>query len=289
MMHRSYEVILSRLERVRPARRWPLTWYARCPAHDDREPSLMVWVGRSGAFLARCLSNRGCTWQAIAAAIGTETTDWFPPREERLDKRRMKAMPTKEQAAVYEYTDEAGHVIFEVVRYRDEDGNKSFSQRRPRHDGRGYVYDLDGVTRPLYRVHEVIAAAPERTILIVEGEKDVESLVRLGLIATCNPGGAGKWLLDHGRHLRGRKVAIIPDHDAPGAAHAIGVAGNLMYWGASSIRIVHVGGPSAEEGYDVSDWLADALPSTTDRQKKQALIELIQSAPEWRLTVKSAA
>ena len=78
---------------------------------------------------------------------------------------------------------------FEVVRKP----GKQFKQRRPDGNG-GYVWNLRDVRRVLYRLPEVLEAfGPERPIYVPEGEKDVEALERLGLVATCNPMGAGKW------------------------------------------------------------------------------------------------
>ena len=45
---------------------------------------------------------------------------------------------------------------------------------------------------------------------IPEGEKDVLSLVRLGLVATCNPGGAGKWRDEYSARLQGADLILLP-------------------------------------------------------------------------------
>jgi hypothetical protein len=44
-----------------------------------------------------------------------------------------------------------------------------------------------------YRLPQLLAAPAGSTVEITEGERDAETLAALGLIATCNPGGAGKW------------------------------------------------------------------------------------------------
>ena len=56
----------------------------------------------------------------------------------------------------------------------------------------------------------------EGTVFIVEGEKDVETLRKYGLVATCNPGGAGKWREEYNNFFRDMYVAVIPDNDAVG-------------------------------------------------------------------------
>ena len=71
----------------------------------------------------------------------------------------------------YDYRDAQGHLVYQVVRRFP----KSFRQRRP--DGRGgWIWNLDGVARVLYRLPELLKAAPHATIYIVEGEKDVDAM-----------------------------------------------------------------------------------------------------------------
>ena len=50
-------------------------WSCRCPAHDDRNPSLSVNAGDDGRALVRC--HAGCTVEAVCAAIGLQPSDLF--------------------------------------------------------------------------------------------------------------------------------------------------------------------------------------------------------------------
>ena len=110
-----------------------------------------------------------------------------------LDRWRIFQRRTNSHArsdpfvAIYDYTDESGELLFQVCRKPDKAG---FPQRRA--DGKGgWIWKTGDVRKVLYRLPELIeAVANERRILIVEGEKDVESLRKLNVPATCNPGGA---------------------------------------------------------------------------------------------------
>jgi putative DNA primase/helicase len=95
--------------------------------------------------------------------------------------------------------------------------------------------------------------ASTKTVCIVEGEKDVEALSALGIIATTNPGGAGKWQDNYTAALAGRNIAILPDNDDAGEKHAAIVARSLARH-AKSIKIVRLPG-LASKG-DVADWCA---------------------------------
>jgi hypothetical protein len=78
--------LLSRLERVR---RRSSGWTARCPAHDDRNPSLSVCVAEDGRILVHC--HAGCTADAVVAKLGLELRDLSPRGEGGGLSRRAAA------------------------------------------------------------------------------------------------------------------------------------------------------------------------------------------------------
>ena len=98
-----------------------------------------------------------------------------------------------------------------------------------------------------------LLAVNGRTIHIVEGEKDVLALESLGLVVTCNPGGAGKWRAEFGQFFQSANVIVFPDNDEAGERHAQEVANKLRPV-AASLRIVRL--PGLPPKGDVSDWIA---------------------------------
>lgn len=120
----------------------------------------------------------------------------------------------------YDYRDGHGVVRFQVVRsFRD--GRKTFWQRHQ--VGGAWINGRGDNPWLLYRLPEVAKADPTKTVFIVEGEKDVDTVLRLGAVATCNPCGAGKWnyVAEAARTtLAGRDVVIVADNDEPGKRHA---------------------------------------------------------------------
>lgn len=147
---------------------------------------------------------------------------------------------------------------------------KDFVQRRP--DGKGgWVYKIGDVRRVLYRLDEV-AASVERgdTIYIAEGEKDVDNLRGLGLVATCNVGGAGKWLDSYASDLIGATVVVIADKDDAGRKHAKDVAQKLSAV-AKSLRVIELPGQNVK---DASDWLSAGGTLAQLR-------EIVERTPEW--------
>jgi putative DNA primase/helicase len=161
--------------------------------------------------------------------------------------------------ATYDYYDEGGKLLFQVCRTAD----KQFPQRRPDGNG-GWIWGTKGVRKVLYHLNEVTEAiANDHPILVVEGEKDVLSLQRIGIAATCNPGGASepgkkpKWTKEYSETLRGADIIVIPDHDPAGYAHAESIC-RMSAATAKSVRILKLAGtwPACPKGGDVSDWLA---------------------------------
>lgn len=67
------ELVLSKLP---DAKRNCKGWVARCPAHDDRQPSLSIDEGDDGRVLLHC--HAGCTAQAIVEAVGLNLADLMP-------------------------------------------------------------------------------------------------------------------------------------------------------------------------------------------------------------------
>lgn len=234
---------LQRLPDARPVGR---NWRARCPAHNDRNPSLSIREGSDGRILIKC--HAGCATEAVVGALGLRMGDLMPP-----DWRQ--APPVRYQvAATYDYRDEQGALLYQAVRMVP----KAFRLRRPAGRGR-WTWDAVGVRRVPYRLPELIAVVREgaAAVFIVEGEKDADSLWRLGLPATTNLGGAGKWgpaETEALRSLPGRpEYLILPDNDLAGARHGAEVSFLLRQAGVHA-RVVEL--PGLPPKGDVSDWLA---------------------------------
>ena len=159
--------------------------------------------------------------------------------------------PRKKQVVeTYDYHDEAGDLLSQVVRFVPKD----FRQRKP--DGRGgWDWKVKGVRKVPYRLPAVIEAVKTgETVYIVEGEKDCDRLADMGIVATCNAGGAGKWTGEHSKHFNGAQVVLLPDNDDAGRSHVEAAASSLKAAGAASVKVLAL--PGLPQKGDVSDWLA---------------------------------
>lgn len=228
------DLVLSKLEGVKP--QGNRAWMAKCPGHDDRQASLSVKEGDDGKVLLNCHAN--CDPRDVVAEMELGWEDLFPDRDQKGN----------DVVARYPYHDEAGKLLYEVVRLAP----KSFRQRQPQPGG-GWKWNMDGARRVLYHFPEILKAPKDRLVCIAEGEKDCDNLERIGMLATTNAGGAGKWRDDYTAALRGRGVAIFPDNDQPGVGHAATVA-KALAGVAAWVKVVEL--PDLPEKGDVSDWIA---------------------------------
>lgn len=224
-----HELVLPKLTGIR---KQAGGYMAHCPAHDDSSPSLSVKTGDNQPVVFKCHAN--CDPIDILAALDLTWEDISAPREDRAVSTE-EWTPVGPASDVYDYRDEQGELLFQVLRVPQPGGKKTFRQRVPDPSAKsGYRWSIGDTRRVPYRLPEVLAAiADGRTVYVVEGEKDVHTLARLGYTATCNPQGAGKWLPQYSTLLTDANVTIIADKDQPGQAHARQVADSLAEYAAS--------------------------------------------------------
>ncbi len=176
--------------------------------------------------------------------------------------------------ASYDYRDEQGVLLYQNVRFEPKD----FRQRRP--DGNdGWVWNLDGTPRLLYRLPELLAASSQDWVLIVEGEKDTDNLRDLGFVATTS-GNASSWRAEFAPHFAGRLVCILPDKDKAGRRYAEIVRDSLQGVAAEA-RLAEVPG----EHKDISDYIEarDAADEQTLRIEIQGMIDAGKPAKSARI------
>lgn len=220
-------------------------WKALCPKHNDTNPSLSISPEKRMYHCFGC-DFKGSLW----------------------DESKKPKESLGDPIAIYNYASANGTVLFESVKYLKRK-DKTFRLRRPNGNG-GWSWDLNGVPLVLYHLPELLKGSDP--VFIVEGEKDVDNLQQLGLTATTNPFGAGKWRPEFNRYFEGRNVVILPDNDDPGKKHAQDVANNLLGI-AKTIKIVKL--PGLPEKGDVSDFLSSG-------HSKEELLRLVEESPIFK-------
>lgn len=235
----------------------PASYQCECPVHYDNKASLTL-SEKNGKILLHC--HAGCATRDILEAVGLSFRDLGELKQtswrERLEKSKGKPIE-----AVYDYRDEKGMYLYSKVRFEGKDiryitvdqANGQYSYCKLA--GRATLYDLPVLLRAIQAGVEVY---------IVEGEKDVETLKKLGLTATT-AGGAQDWRRAYARYFTGAKVTVLPDNDKPGLRLKDEIVHDLKYF-AHSVRWVIT---SQEEKGDVTDYL------TKEGHTKEELLALI--------------
>lgn len=205
---------------------------ADCPLRVHRHATVRFWCGESGKLVFKCWS---CQERLeILRAVGADWKMCFP---QDVDWKAVK----REEVAKYFYRNEQGDTLYVCVRLEPGYGgkDKTFVQKRKCPETGKWVNNLEGVRRVLYRLPELLAKRNRgKTVCCVPGEKDVESLRTIGVLATTNVcGERAEWLDSYSDTLAGRDVVVVQDADAVGARHANEVCGSLMRTAASVRRV----------------------------------------------------
>ncbi len=242
-----------------------------CPAHDDRTPSLSVKID-NGKPLVKCFAK--CSQEVVIHELKKlglwqygNRTESTKPRAKKNKPGQSTSAPLGDLEKTYDYLDLEGKLLFQVCRFRQQDGSKTFRQRRPDGNG-GWKWSVEGIDLVPYRLPELIHA---EEVFIVEGEKDADRLNSEGLTATCNAQGAGKWKASYAQYFRGKRIYIIPDNDDAGQKHALDVARSL-HGVAAEVKVLNL--PDLPDKGDVSDWL-DAGGT------QEELLALVEKCPTW--------
>lgn len=225
---------------------------ARCPAHPDTHASLSVNPGEHGGVVLFC--HAGCATEDIVAAMGLTMAD---------------LMGEPHVVESYPYHDENGVLRYTVDRYEPKD-----FRCRP------------GLPPPAQRILfqlNAIAYAREQglTVYFVEGEKDVLTLAKRGIPATCNVGGAGKWLDHYADSLAGLDVIVVADNDesGAGATHARQVARGLEVKARTVVLAQTSVGKDVTEALEAGYALENVLIPLEEGDLGDMLVEYLQSKP----------
>jgi len=289
-------------------------WQARCPAHEDRNPSLSISEGENGVPLVHCFA--GCTQDRLIAVLQARhlwpTPDTAPPSPKlrragppkvragashstvvplhppvgQNDPPDFKVIFKREPADSWAWHDENGAVTGWTVRFDRPDGTKEAV--KPLHwDGQRWApggFWPDGGPRPLFNLPELLAR-PNDPVLIVEGEKTAAAAAFLvdSHAVTTWPGGVNARAEVDWTILRGRAVTLWADADQPGRFCMADIGHELLRIGAASVHAVRVRG--LPDKWD----LADAPPDWLDIEKAIAEAIDLRAASIEKLNLRTSA
>jgi DNA polymerase I-like protein with 3'-5' exonuclease and polymerase domains len=258
-----------------------------CPVHEAsgaHSPSLLLSITKEGRILFHCRSQN-CDAQHFQTIRDHLVKKCGLPGSHVGGSRADKEIR-------YNYQHVDGSYAWTKTRYVTKSGKKRFrcevlnettgqwTTGRP--EGMPLLFNLAAVAG-------VLTAYPTTPLLIVEGEKDATTAGGLGLLATTNADGAGKWRIEDTQtliKLGTRKIVVCPDNDGPGIEHGIHVAKTFQQ---ANIEVHWLELPGLGPKEDLSDWVPKQV------HPDALLNELIGAAPlfdadalDWRSRLKKA-
>jgi len=233
-----------------------------CPFHDDHVESMNVDQ-----------KNGGWVWFCHRCKEGGNIISYYTKKHKLSNGEAVKELAeifgleyAKKKPIVvaeYPYPDEQGRGLYKIFRYHP----KTFRADRK----------MDGVRQVLYQLPEIIKA---EKIWLVEGEKDVDNLHKLGLTATTSPFGISNWKPEFSSMLKDKKVRICLDVGTEKEAERRAIS--ILKAGAKEVKIIDLPGLD-EEGQDISDWI-EAHDSQTYEDLKDQLEKIADETPVFELT-----
>jgi uncharacterized protein DUF3987 len=288
-------------------------WTCRCPAHDDRNPSLSIGTGNEGGVLLYC--HAGCKTEEVLSAISLTMRDLMPVTNVTVTNTPLqspqrqvsvtvtpksphdvKAFASPEEAITvlnrvmkashegkWTYRDENNESCLIVLRYpcgcRGEDDPKPGKTFRPvSRIEMGWIIGDPPGKLPLYNLPEICSSKSGSPIFVAEGEKAADAGIACGILTSTSAHGSKSAKKSDWSAVRGRDVVILPDRDQSGERYAADVAKLANTAGARSVRVVLLWEkwPDLPKGGD----LADLLETEGRESIQEGITEMLAAADQ---------
>lgn len=209
---------------------------ACCPAHDDHNPSLSVYLSEDGArIMLHCFAD--CSEEEILNSIGLKKSDLYINESKCFNN----AIKKPERQYEYQYLNEDGSLAYLKVRNEYSDKSKKFTFEQP--NGKR---NLQGAHRVPYNLPNVLNSSK---VYFVEGEKCANILIENGLTATTLDTGANSvWQDNYDVYFNTKEIIVIPDNDEAGLKYAEKILNHI-----STANVLML--PNLKEKEDVYDWI----------------------------------
>jgi putative DNA primase/helicase len=263
-------------------------WQARCPAHDDKNPSLSI-TEKNGTALLFC--HAGCPVEKILQSLGLQTRDLFSEdtKKPKVEKAVWDSPETfgawyarktgTQQAGLWRYQQADGNDCLTILRFDKANGEGELTKEyRPLHkSGSGWFIGDPPGQLPLYNLPAIFSAPASEPVFVCEGEKCADAGKSIGLLCTTSSHGAESPKRTDWLPLKGRNVVILPDNDKPGRTYAQAVA-SLLNNIAMSIKIVPL--PGLLEKGNLYDYV-EALDGKESAEIREGIEQLCIETPLW--------
>lgn len=239
-------------------------YHATCPV-CQKENHLYIKDADGIKAVVYC-QKCGASFGEIMTAAGLKPQDAFFEEEASF-------MDDAVHKREHIYTTETGETFAKKVIVSKSDGKKNCFWTV--WNGNGWTTGLCGKTAPLYNYAEL--SHTSGTVYFAEGEKDAETLSRMGYTATTGANGANgtKWSDEYTEVLKGRDVVILTDNDDKGVEYGEFIADHVVDVAASvkivpAVRIM----PTIKVKGDISD-IVETIGETDAKEALERAISMI--------------
>ncbi len=229
-----------------------------CPFHEDHDPSNQLYP-ESNKFKCFACGKYGDVLDLVQQYTGktlNETIGYdIDSKETKIAEYIKNKFNTSKKGysfnRVHFYHDEKGDIISAKIIFKDSgNGDKDALQVNIKDNWKvefgeikhNYLFNLPGI---------LSARVKNKPIFLVEGEKDAETLIRRGFIATTTRDGASSWKADYNKYLAGNDIIIIGDNDSAGRKYVDTIKKELLTK-SKSFKIIEL--PELQEKQDITDW-----------------------------------
>lgn len=236
--------------------------YYVCPSCGGNSLSVDAKTGEYS-----CYSNGQCSHDKIREAIRPLKTAIAAAKEKAT--QWQKPIRPASPPVYFEYPASDGSKLVRVKRIDLGNGDKDIKQAW--WTGKKWQgFDMpDEIKRQvnLYRINDPInqeAIATGKPIFYVEGEPVTNLLLSMGIAATTNIGGSGKWKAYGGlgdryiKNLDGANVVLCPDRDRSGVKHCLEISQDIKaQWLYADPTNPEWERWETGKGFDLKDWVED--------------------------------
>jgi hypothetical protein len=236
---------------------------ARCRQCHDRtmDPiDLVIWLGKAPDFARAVAWLTGESRPRLVLVAPdpqpTEPRPYYPPRNQQVVARYnyWHLEPADDNGSRW-------RLAWQKERREPyEKGNRKLPKFVARYPRPGIPEPRDdcptdwhigrppGLQLQPYNARAAMEAPLDTPLIWCDGERDVDNLAKIGLVAVCAPDGGARWQAGWGALFFDHDALVIPD-DEPGGQDAAERAARLIAPYTHTVRIIKM-----PIGKDFSDW-----------------------------------
>lgn len=241
-----------------------------CPVCGDTRGKFQI-TNKHNKILMHCFNcdgDGGFNYKLALNSVGLKESDLHPHLETEPNKK------TQIEQREHIYRNPDGSIFAKKIIKKYDDGSKRAFWKR--YENGKYINGLNNKKAPPFRIDEVLSANTQK-VYVAEGEKDVDTLISMDLVATTFPNGGGQttWIDSFSEPFTNRQVTILTDNDDVGRKYGEFVSSHICDV-ANDIRIIS--SPDIYHGVGKKGDITDIVELVGIKEAKKLLLDAEKKA-----------